>query len=236
MRADGGPRRAIIRASLALALLLGPAGGALAHGAPEPGAAGPVFDFAPPAPGTYRLPPIKSAVDAVVLDSDGHGVRLHDLMRGKVTLLSFVYTRCSDPFGCPLATGALFDLFDASAGDPALRDRLLLLSLSFDPAHDTPARMAEYGAAALAQAGPGRAAWRFLTPGSETALQPLLAGYGQAIDRRLGHEQDSTISHLLRVYLIDPKLEVRNIYGVDYLDPRLLLADVRTLILEGKAN
>jgi cytochrome oxidase Cu insertion factor (SCO1/SenC/PrrC family) len=195
-----------------------------------------VFDFAPPVPGSYALPPIKTAADGRVLDSDGTPHRLHDLLRGKVTLLSFVYTRCADPFGCPLATGALFDLFDASATDPPLRRGLQLLSLSFDPAHDPPARMADYGAAALAQAGEGRCSWRFLTTASEAELAPILDGYGQGIDRRLAHEPGSTINHLLRVYLIDPSLRVRNIYGVEFLDPRLLLADVRTLLLEHDAN
>jgi cytochrome oxidase Cu insertion factor (SCO1/SenC/PrrC family) len=229
MRAD---RLARAGAALALLLLARLAGEAAAHGPPAASAGGPVFDFVPPEPGTYRLPPIKAAADGPVLDSDGSRHGLAALMRGKVTVLSFVYTRCSDPFGCPLATGALFDLFDASAADPALARDLQLLSLSFDPAHDDPARMAEYGASALAQAGPGRASWRFLTAESEAAVEPMLAAYGQAVDRRLEHGEESTINHLLRVYLVDPELRVRNIYGVDYLDPRLVLADVRTLLLE----
>lgn len=232
MRAEAGSRAGM---ALALLLLSGGASGALAHGPPAAAAGqGPVFDFAPPEPGTYSLPPIKPAAGGEVVGSDGAKADLLELLRGKVTVLSFVYTRCSDPFGCPLATGALFDLFDASAADPELARHLQLLSLSFDPAYDTPAQMADYGAAALAQAGPGRAPWRFLTAGSEAAIAPVLAGYGQVVDRRLGHEAGSTIGHLLRVYLIDPELRVRNIYGVDHLDPRLLLADVRTLILEGE--
>ncbi len=41
-------------------------------------------------------------------------------------------------------------------------------------------------------------------------------------------------THLLRVYLIDRQLRIRNIYGLDFLGPRLLLADVRTLVLEDR--
>jgi hypothetical protein len=36
------------------------------------------------------------------------------------------------------------------------------------------------------------------------------------------------------VYLIDRQQRIRNIYGLDFLDPRLLLADVRTLLQEDR--
>ncbi len=42
-----------------------------------------------------------------------------------------------------------------------------------------------------------------------------------------------TFSHLLRVYLIDPYKRVRNIYSASFLHPDLLVADLRTLLLEG---
>jgi hypothetical protein len=46
--------------------------------------------------------------------------------------------------------------------------------------------------------------------------------------------QDPTgpLNHTLRVFLIDQAGNVRNIYSSDTLDPRLVLADVRTLMLE----
>lgn len=247
MRADpvrrGRRRAALVPLTRWTGLAAGAAltvAGAAAHELPEAAPAGhppveaalPVFDFEPPAPGTYRLPAIKPAADADVIDTDGRWLRLHELMRGKVTLLSFVYTRCADPAGCPLATGALFDVFDATATDPGLRGRLRLISLSFDPAYDTPERMAGYGAAALAEAGPGKAPWAFLTAPSEAELAPALAAYGQHVDRAGLLAGSPQIEHLLRVYLVDSDLTVRNIYGVEYLDPRLLLADARTLLLE----
>jgi cytochrome oxidase Cu insertion factor (SCO1/SenC/PrrC family) len=40
------------------------------------------------------------------------------------------------------------------------------------------------------------------------------------------------LNHTLRVFLIDPAGYIRNIYSSDTLDPRLVLADVRTLMLE----
>jgi protein SCO1 len=40
------------------------------------------------------------------------------------------------------------------------------------------------------------------------------------------------IAHQLRVYLIDRQRQVRNIYNLDFLDPRLVITDVQTLLLE----
>ena len=190
------------------------------------------FDFDAPTPGTYRLPVIKPAPDGPVLDARGAERRLHQLMAGKVVVLSFVYTQCSDARGCPLATAVLYQLHRMSASDRALAEHLKLITLSFDPAHDTPAVMARY-------AGPrdswaARASeWDRLTTASERTLAPILAGYGQVISRPTANPA-AGLTHRLRVYLIDRQQRIRNIYGLDFLDPRLLIADVRTLLQEDR--
>jgi cytochrome oxidase Cu insertion factor (SCO1/SenC/PrrC family) len=79
-----------------------------------------------------------------VLDLSGAERRLHQVMAGKVVVLSFVYTQCSDARGCPLATAVLYQIHRATASDPMLAARLKLVTLSFDPAHDTPAVMPRY--------------------------------------------------------------------------------------------
>ena len=58
------------------------------------------YDYDVPEPGTYTLPVLKPAADGAVLGSDGKPVRLHDLTDGRITILSFIYTRCTDPRAC----------------------------------------------------------------------------------------------------------------------------------------
>ncbi len=66
--------------------------------------------------------------------------------------------------------------------------------------------------------------------GGQEALKPILDGYGQVVDRSTDLEQ---ISHLLRIYLVDGQGHIRNIYGLGGLiDPRLLMTDVETLLME----
>jgi len=106
--------------------------------------------------------------------------------------------------------------------------------LSFDPRRDTPETMRDYGQSVLEDED--RAAkmeWAFLTTASGAELSPILDAYGQAIGIAGDPE---TIKHVLRVYLIDRRGRVRNVYGLGFLDPRLLLADVETLLMEEARN
>src|SRR5262249_9530169 len=154
-------------------------------GAPDPAAVQPPverrIEFKAPAPGTYQLPVIKPAPDGAVLDTRGVPRRLHQVMAGKVVVLSFVYTQCSDARGCPLATAVLYQIHRATASDPALAERLKLVTLSFDPAHDTPAVMARY--ARPSESAARLSEWDRLTTTSDRALAPILAGYGQLVTR-----------------------------------------------------
>jgi cytochrome oxidase Cu insertion factor (SCO1/SenC/PrrC family) len=122
-------------------------------------------------------------------------------------------------------------LHQLSAEDAALAKNLRLVSLSFDPDTDTPDRMAAY--AALAQSEKPAAEWNFITTASAAKLKPILEAYGQTVDRRKNPgDPAGPLNHTLRVYLIDPQGRIRNIYSSGTLDPRLVLADVKTLLME----
>jgi cytochrome oxidase Cu insertion factor (SCO1/SenC/PrrC family) len=189
------------------------------------------YDYDPPAPGSYSLPRIKAAADGEVLDTGGAPRRLRDLTRGRVTVMSFIYTRCADAKACPYATGVLRQLHRFSAEDAPLADNLRLVSMSFDPATDTPARMAFY--AALARGDKPAAEWHFLTTASQQKLTPILEAYDQVVGRKQNpNDPTGPLTHSLRVFLIDRTGNIRNIYSSGTLDPRLVLADVKTLLLE----
>jgi cytochrome oxidase Cu insertion factor (SCO1/SenC/PrrC family) len=189
------------------------------------------YDYEAPKPGTYSLPVIKVAADGALLDATGKSIRLAELTHGRVTVMSFIYTRCAAAKACPYATGVLKELHRASVEDAALAKQLRLVSLSFDPAIDTPERMATYSAVAARE--PGAAPWHFVTTQSQSELKPILAAYGQAVDRKQNpFDPTGPLNHSLRVFLLDPAGNIRNIYSSGTLDPRLVLADIKTLILE----
>ena len=191
------------------------------------------YDYDPPVPGSYALPVIKMAPDGAIIDSAGQASNLRELTHGRITVLSFIYTRCAAPKACPYATGVLYDLNALSAQDKTLADNLRLVSLSFDPDYDTPQRLATYSEGMHEQKS--GCEWRFATAKSQEALDAIMNGYGQAVDKRSNpNDPQGPLYHILRVFLIDREGRIRNIYSSATLDPRLVLADVKTLLLEEK--
>ena len=189
------------------------------------------YDYDPPAPGSYSLPVIKPAADGALLDSNNKSVSLRDLTRGRITVLSFIYTRCAAPKACPYATGVLSQIHDLSVDDKTLAKSMHLVSLSFDPEYDTPQRLAAYSENVRDQKS--GCDWSFATAKSRAELQSILAAYDQAVDKRTNPaDPQGPLYHTVRVFLIDKEGRIRNIYSSGTLDPRLVLADVKTLLLE----
>ena len=186
--------------------------------------------FKAPEAGSYTLPVIGQAADGAVLTSANKNVHLHDLMGDKIVLLSFIYSTCSDVNGCPLATAVLHKIKKRLQKEPLVAEKLRLLTLSFNPEHDTPEAMAHYGEGLKNEI----LDWQFLTTQSEQQLQPILDQYQQNI-QKIYDEQGNftgTFSHILRVYLIDKHKQFRNIYSVSFLHADTLINDVKTLLNE----
>ncbi|GAB6141503.1 hypothetical protein JCM14076_22320 [Methylosoma difficile] len=193
--------------------------------------------FALPEPGSYELPDLGLAADGSVLDSESRPTTLYALLsaqRGQISLLSFIYAACSDVNGCPLSTMVFHKIKSRLQKEPDIAKNLHLLTLSFNPEHDTPAMMKHYGQSFQ---GDGLS-WQFLTTHSEQDLHPILDHYQQNIQKiyNAKGEFTGTFSHLLRVYLIDANKRIRNIYSVDFLHPDTLINDVRTLLLATAAD
>jgi protein SCO1 len=194
----------------------------------------PALDYVPPAPGTYVLHRIMRAPEGRVVGLDGRTVPLSRYTRGHLTLLGFIYTTCVDPEGCPLAYAVFDALREAIVADPALHGKVRFVTLSFDPARDTPDVMRRY-AGSRAEGDP-RLRWYFLTTRSERELLPLVRGFGQDVRMvsapQPGGKARRELSHVLKVFLIDPRGDIREIYTSTFLHPRAVLNDLQTVLLE----
>jgi protein SCO1/2 len=213
--------------------LVGLAG--LASATVDPGvASAPRMEFSPPPPGSYRLQNIQRVTDAVLLDSTGHAVRLSAVTQGKITLLTFFYTYCVDPLGCPFAHTTLANLRDRVRGDRALAGRVRFVSVSLDPTHDTPAVLASYGQEFAIDP---KFEWRFLTARRVPELLPVLDDFGQdvSVDVDEKGRATRTLHHMLKMFLIDARGEVREVYSLAFLQPQVMFNDIKTLALEAGA-
>jgi cytochrome oxidase Cu insertion factor (SCO1/SenC/PrrC family) len=188
-------------------------------------------DFVAPAPGSYALPPIQPAADGWVLEGNRLPRRLSSYTHGALTLLSFIYTYCTDPIGCPLAYATFDTIKRRALADPALRGQVRLVNLSFDPLNDTPEAMRAYGGE---HARSTELPWHFLTTYSTKFLKPILDDFGQDVEIELDANGAPTRAraHMLKVFLLDRQGQVREIYSAAFLHPEVILNDLRTLVLE----
>jgi protein SCO1/2 len=168
-----------------------------------------------------RLAVIRPAPDFTLTTQDEKTLRLSDL-RGQVLLVGFVFTTCNG--SCPATTHRMGQVQQALAARGLTRGgRVRLLSVTLDPARDTPEVLRNY--MRLYDADPAN--WTFLT-GPRERVEKAVAAWGMWARPAANGQLD----HPSRVFLVDPKGRVREIYNLDYLKPAWVLEDVGALLGE----
>lgn len=215
--------------TVALAGTLSP--GAAVIAAVDPGAAtAPRMEFTPPRPGTYALQRIQGVADATLLDPAGKPTRLSAVTTAKITLLTFFYTYCADPLGCPFAYQILTDVRTSLLRDAKLARQVRFVSVSLDPTTDTPEAIGRYRKMVSKNS---TLEWDVLTAGSVRELLPVLDDFGQdvSVESAADGTARRALHHMLKMFLIDPQGVVREIYSLAYLQPAVIVNDIRTLAL-----
>jgi protein SCO1/2 len=162
------------------------------------------------------------APDAALIDQTDTR-RSFSEWKGTVTLVTFIYTRCPLPNFCPLMDQNFSTIQRALAKEDALRGKVKLLSVTFDPDHDTPQILADH--AARVHADP--AVWTFLT-GDKPTLDRFAAKFGVSLIRE--SDQAKTITHSLQTTLLDPNHRVVKMYRGNDWTPGAVLGDIRSLV------
>jgi protein SCO1/2 len=171
----------------------------------------------------YHVPEPGDAVpDFKLRNQDGREIHLGQF-HGKTLLLTFIYTRCPLPNFCPLITHNFAVINGQLAADPALYARTHLLCISFDPEHDTPARLRAYGATYIgSDAKSAFAHWDFAVP-----TKPELIEMAKYFDLGFSPGPDETITHTISTTLIGPHGKVVQYYPGNEWTPQQVMADVK---------
>lgn len=164
------------------------------------------------------LPVIRPAPDFTLLDAAGRAVRLSEL-RGRVVLVSFIYTSCSS--ACPLLTARMAVLQQRLRDTGVAGGRVRFLSLTVDPARDSADALGRYAKSFVVDPG----AWQFLR-GEPEELSPALAAY----DEWTRVLPNGEIDHPARLYLIDQRGQIREIYSLSFFDERQAFLDILVLL------
>jgi len=131
-----------------------------------------------------------------------------------------VYTRCPLPDFCPLMDRHFGTLQGAIKEDARLRDRAHLVSISFDPAHDTPDAVRKHAETR----GADPAIWSYLT-GSAGAIEALTSRFGVSTIQET--DPNATMTHNLRTAIVDPDGKLVKFYSGNDWTPDALLNDLR---------
>jgi len=167
-----------------------------------------------------RLADIGPAPRTVLVDAAAQPFDLASL-RGKVVLVSFVYTTCTGV--CPGTTQALVRIQDALKEAKLWGTSVAFVSITLDPLRDTSEALRQY--ARLFGVDP--AAWHFLT-GPPAQVESVIAAWGMWV--RTG--PTGVLDHPSRIFLLDPRGHQREIYNLEFLKPEAVLQDVRGLLDE----
>lgn len=180
--------------------------------------------------GGSELPIYWHAPDFALVDQRGDTLRSAEL-RGTPWLASFVFTNCTGV--CPMISGRMARLRDTLAARGDLPGRIRLVSITVDPARDTPEVLERY---AERFGGSPPSEWAFLTGGSPDSIRSMIQnGFRvSAVDpgqMPAGATSDYQVQHSPRILLVDRTGRVRGTY--DAIEQGLVgrvLADLDVLL------
>src|SRR5262249_42019042 len=181
-----------------------------------------VLALAPgPASGEPRLAVIQKAPNWDLINQDGKAVRKDDL-KGKVLLVSFVFTTCNGT--CPATTHRM-EKVQTALQEKGLfkRGRVHLLSFSLDPSRDKPDVLRRY--MHLYDAQPAH--WTFLTGGTKQ-VSKVIAAWGMWARPAPNGQLD----HPSRIFLVDAQGQIREIYNLSFMKPAWVVEDIELLLKE----
>jgi protein SCO1/2 len=152
----------------------------------------------------------KQVPDFTLTNQDGKRISVKDF-RGKAWALTFIYARCPLPDYCIRMSTHFSDLANQLKQDAELKDKVRLLSISFDPENDTPAKLRQYGAGYLGnQNPPDFSIWQ-LAVGSDAEVRPIANFFG--LDYRMDENNKAVINHNLRTAVISPDGTIAKIFN-----------------------
>jgi protein SCO1/2 len=175
----------------------------------------PAVQYHVPAPGDL-------VPDFTLLNQSDHHISLNQF-RGKVVVMTFIYTRCPLSDYCPRMSRNFAEIDKSLQSDPKLYRDTHLLSVSFDPTYDTPKVLKSYGAAYT-----GRFAdetfqhWDFAAP--SVAELPKMEQY---FDVGVTPGQSGTLQHSLSTVIIGKDGKVIAFYPTNDWTPAEVLARIK---------
>ncbi len=158
--------------------------------------------------------------DLTLTNQDGKKISIKDF-RGKALAITFIYAKCPLPDYCIRMSANFSDLARQVAADAQLKDKIRLLSISFDPENDTPAKLRAYGIGYLGNDQNAKFDVWQLAVGSDDQVRKIADFFGLQYERDAADK--TLINHSLRTAVVAPDGKVAKIFpGNDWTPAQLL--------------
>ena len=165
--------------------------------------------------------------DFSLVNQDGKRIGLHKY-RGQALVLTFIYTRCPLPDYCPLMTDQFAEIDKALKQESGSYPATRLLSISVDPAYDTPKVLREYGARYTGGADPRHfERWEFAS-GREDEVKQAATYFGMQY-----WPEEGQIIHSLRTAVIAPDGKLVKLYTGNTWKPADVLSQLQSISADG---
>ncbi len=173
-----------------------------------------------PEQGPYGKPG-DAAPATVLIGQDGKPLSLADF-KGRAVALTFIFTRCPLPEFCPRMNTQFAEMETQLAKEPALYAKTQLLSVSFDPEHDSPEVLREYRERFLKGVkGVAPAHWKFAT-GTPDRIKEFTGFFGLTYLK-----SGEQFVHSLATAVIGPDGKVFSVRRGNDWEPPAVIEDLR---------
>ncbi len=150
----------------------------------------------------------QSVPDFTLTNQDGKRIAIKDF-KGKALAITFIYAQCPLPEYCIKMSTSFSDLAKILNADAELKGKLALLSISFDPARDTPAKLRSYGLGYMGQGATDLGVWQ-LAVGKDAEVRKIADFFGLRYE--VDQNDKTQINHSLRTAVIGPDGKVTKIF------------------------
>jgi protein SCO1/2 len=172
--------------------------------------------------GFELLKPGEAVPGGKFVDQDGRR-RSFSSFKGSTVLITFIYTRCPMPTFCPLMDQHFVAIQNRLNDDAAIKGRVHLVSVSFDPQVDTPPVLKAHARTL----GADLKTWTFLT-GDRDDIDQFASRFGVSVARAPNDQRD--ITHNLRTGIVDADGKLVKVYIGNEWTPDQALADVKAVV------
>ena len=167
----------------------------------------------------------KEIPDFSLTNQDGKIISPKDF-RGKALAITFIYAKCPLPDYCIRMSTHFSDVANQVAANADLKDKIRLLSISFDPANDTPEKLRSYGIGYLGNDPKAKFDIWQLAVGKEPEVRKIADFFGLRYE--VDQNDKTQINHSLRTAVVSPDGKVAKIFPGNEWTPAQLLMELES--------